>query len=101
MPAALAAQPGMPMTASCRSGIEAAACAFRITDWNCRTHPMSLIIARGGNWQSNRETAAHAAERIANFLLHSDFVKPAIIARSEIIAYAAAVSGLEVVGEAT
>ena len=59
---------------------------------------MSVIIVRGGDWRSNRASAVRTAERIANFPLHSDFVKPAIIARSEIMAYAAAVSGLEVVG---
>ena len=74
---------------------------FKSLDRNCEAYSMSLVFAWGCGQRPNRSGIVHSAERIADFLLRSDFVKPAIIARSEFIAYAAAVSGLEVVGEAT
>ena len=74
---------------------------FEFLDRNCEVYPMSLVFASGCDQRPNRSSIMHSAERIADFLLRSDFVKPAVIARSEFIAYAAAVSGLEVVGEAT
>ena len=62
---------------------------------------MPASITQSCGWQPDRLYAMKAAGRIAEFLAHSSFAKAKIVARDEIMAYASAVSGLEVVGEAT
>ena len=74
---------------------------FELLDRSCEAYPMRLIFAWACDQRPNRADIMHSAERSVDFLLRSDFVKPAIVARNEFMAYAAAVSGLEVVGEAT